>query len=242
MSSVAPDPPATQAPEQIVDRQGPRSGRRGAAAREAAARRPADVRGLLDLRVRGRQHRLADRDHRLRLDPRAEGARRGGTTRASGTSSTASTCGRWSCSSSRWSCTCGASTGWPPGAEGARACGSPARSRSSWRSLRAHRLRLPAELRRAVDLHAGQGRDELGRRRRVLQPHQLRPDVQLPRAAAADRGRGARGRPRAARAPARRRAAVRARAAKAALAAAAPDAGARADAPAGAGTPTGRQS
>ena len=34
-----------------------------------------------------------------------------------------STCGRWSCSSSRWSSTCGASTGWPPGAAGARACG-----------------------------------------------------------------------------------------------------------------------
>ena len=52
-------------------------------------------------------------------------------------------------------------------------------------AVRAHRLRLPAELRRAMDLHPGQGRDELGRRGGVLQPHQLRADVQLPRPAAA---------------------------------------------------------
>ena len=75
-----------------------------------------------------------------------------------------------------------------------------------------HRLRLPAELRRAVDLHAGQGRAQRGRGRGLLQRHQLRPDVQLAHPAAADRGRGARERPRAARAPPRRRAAVRARA------------------------------
>ena len=49
-------------------------------------------------------------------DPGAEGARAGGTSPASVTSSTASTCGRSSCSSSSWSSTCGASTGWRPGA------------------------------------------------------------------------------------------------------------------------------
>ena len=59
--------------------------------------------------------------------------------------------------------------------------------------VRAHRLCLPAELRRAVDLHPGQGRDELRRDRRVLQPHELRPDVQLPRPAAPGR-RGRAGR------------------------------------------------
>ena len=79
------------------------------------------------------------------------------------------------------------------------------------RARGAHRLRLPAELRRAVDLHAGQGRTQLGRGRRVLQRHQLRPDVQLPHPAAADSGRAARERARPARAPQRRRAAVRAR-------------------------------
>ena len=60
---------------EVLDRQSPRKRRRGAAAREAAARRPADLRRLLDLRVRGGQHRLAGRDHRLRLHPRSEGAR-----------------------------------------------------------------------------------------------------------------------------------------------------------------------
>ena len=66
--------PADAAVE-VLDRQSPRKRRRGAAAREAAARRPADVRRLLDLRVRGGEHRLADRDHRLGLDPRPEGPR-----------------------------------------------------------------------------------------------------------------------------------------------------------------------
>ena len=72
----------------------------------------------------------------------------------------------------------------------------------------ADRLRLAAELRRAVDLDAGQGRAERGRGRRVLQRHELRPDVQLPRPPAAARGRRDRGRPRPARAQARDRAAV----------------------------------
>ncbi len=58
--------------------------------------------------------------------------------------------------------------------------------------VRADRLRLAAELRRPVDLDAGEGRDELGRRRRVLQPDELRADVQLPRLPAAARRRRAR--------------------------------------------------
>ena len=56
--------------------------------------------------------------------------------------------------------------------------------------VRADRLRLAAELRLAVDLDPGQGRDERGRHRLVLQPAQLRADVQLPHLPAAGRGRG----------------------------------------------------
>src|SRR5581483_1676683 len=75
--------------------------------------------------------------------------------------------------------------------------------------LRAHRLRLPAELRCPMDLHPGQGRDELGGCRSVLQPPELRADVQLPRAPASGGRGGTRHRPRAAGPPARCGAAVR---------------------------------
>ena len=56
---------------------------------------------------------------------------------------------------------------------------------------RLHRLSLAAELRLAVDRERGQGRAELGRNRRLLQRHRLRPDVHLPRHPAAGRRRGA---------------------------------------------------
>ena len=72
----------------------------------------------------------------------------------------------------------------------------------------ADRLCLPAELRRAVDLDAGQGRDERRRGRRVLQRHELRSDVQLPRAAAPAGGRRAGRRAHPAGPQARNRAAV----------------------------------
>ena len=83
---------------------------------EAPPRPPARLRVLLDLRLRRRSR-----------SPRfvvvvASGVilglkgRHGGTAPASATSSTASTSGRWSCSSSSWSSTSGASSSWPPGA------------------------------------------------------------------------------------------------------------------------------
>ncbi len=67
--SAAPTPPARarRRPDDSWTVKRPRSRRRGAAAREAAPRRAADLRRLLDLRLRRREHRLADRDHRLRL-------------------------------------------------------------------------------------------------------------------------------------------------------------------------------
>ena len=66
--------------------------------------------------------------------PSRSAAPTGGTPTRSVTSSTACTCGASSCSWRSWSSTCGASSGWPPGAGGARSPGSPAWSRSSPRS------------------------------------------------------------------------------------------------------------
>ena len=72
----------------------------------------------------------------------------------------------------RWSSTCGASTGWPRGAAGARGVWMTRRDHLPGRDpVRVHRLRLAAELRRAVDLHPGQGRAQRGRDRGVLQRH-----------------------------------------------------------------------
>ena len=62
-----------------------------------------------------------------------------------------------------------------------------------------HRVSVPAELRLPVDLDERQGRHQRGRRRRVLQPHELRPDAALARRADPDRARRARRRPRPAR-------------------------------------------
>ena len=73
---------------------------------------------------------------------------------------------------------------------------------------RLHRLPLAAELRLAVDRERGQGRAQLGRDRRLLQRHRLRPDVHVPRHPAAGRRRRAGGMARPARAPPRGRPAV----------------------------------
>ena len=56
---------------EVVDRKGTRACGGGVAAREAAARQPAVVHVVVDLRVRGADAHVADRDHRVGFDPRA---------------------------------------------------------------------------------------------------------------------------------------------------------------------------
>ena len=122
--------------ERFLDRARARAGGWGAAAREAAARRAAVVCRVVDLRVRGAVAGRAGRDHRLGLDPRAEGPGLVALHRDRPLLQQHPPVGRSSCSSSSWSSTCGASTGWRPGAAAARGSGSPARS-PSWSRSRA---------------------------------------------------------------------------------------------------------
>ena len=68
-----------------------------------------------------------------------------------------------------------------------------------------HRLPVPAELRLPVDLHQRQGRLQRRRRRRLLQPHELRPDADVAHRADPARARRPGRRPRAGGAGARRR-------------------------------------
>ncbi len=55
----------------VVDGEGARASGGGVAAGEAAARQPAVVHGVVDLRVRRADAHVADRDHRVGFDPRA---------------------------------------------------------------------------------------------------------------------------------------------------------------------------
>ncbi len=163
---------------------------------------------LVDLRVRRAVARVAGRDHRLGHDPGAEGARLVALHRRRALLQQHPPVGGRAVLLLH---------GHPPVgqvldgglARRPRARLDDRRGHVPGRDpVRADRLRLAAELRRAVDLDPGQGRDELGRDRRVLQPPELRPDVQLPRAAAAGRRGRARRRARPAGAQARGRAAV----------------------------------
>ena len=110
----------------------------------------------------------------------------GGTPTRSGTSSTACTCGAWSCSWRCWSSTCGASSGWPPGAAAGRDLDHRRGRLHRLDPGVLHRVPVPAELRLAVDRHQRQGRVQRGRGRRVLQPDELRPDAAVARGAPAD--------------------------------------------------------
>ena len=68
-----PHPAVRGPPQAVLDGARPRSRRGGAASRQAAARRAAHLRGLLDLRVRRGLDRLAGRHHRLGHDPGVKG-------------------------------------------------------------------------------------------------------------------------------------------------------------------------
>ena len=191
-----------------MDRAGSQPGRGSVAAGEAPPRYPAGLRGQLDLRLRRRHDRIADRRHRLGRDPRHQGADLVARFERRPLLQQPSPLGRRGLL---------LHDGRPPVGQvlhgrlarralvdlGHRRGAVPDRDRH-----RLHRLPLAAELRFAMDRQRGQGRAQLGRHRQLLQRHRLRPDVHLPRHPAARRRGGARGMARAARPQARGRAAV----------------------------------
>ena len=103
-----------------VDRTGQAVGAAHTSAAETAARPAARLRRLLGLRVRGGDAGRAGPGHRLRFRHCDRRHRLVAHQPGRATSSTACTCGASSCSWRSWSSTCGASSGWRPGAVAGR--------------------------------------------------------------------------------------------------------------------------
>ncbi len=164
-----------------------------AAAGEAPARPPALLRLLLDLRLRRRHDRGADRRRRLGDGPRPRRARLVAhrQPRALLQQHPPLGGGAFLLRDGRpplGQVLHGGLARRPRAHLGDRRDHLPGRDR---RGL--HRLPLTAELRLAVDRQRGQGRAQLGRGRRLLQRRRLRPDVHIPRdPAAAGGGRAGR--------------------------------------------------